>query len=81
MPQLVMRMSRRKRRTMMRYRNIYETDPRFHRYVEACAKEDGVTVEEELAKKVNQNVGDYYAKTPMSETEKEATSKMSGGGC
>ena len=66
---------------MMRYRNIYETDSRFNRYVEACAKEDRVTVEEEPEKKVIQNVGDYYAKTPMSETEKAAPRKKNGGGC
>lgn len=65
----------------MSYRELYETDPRFHRYVEACAKADGITTDEELAKKIIQNVGDYYEKTPMNETEKAATSTMSGGGC
>ena len=66
---------------MMRYRKIYETDQRFHRYVDVCAKADGITVEEELAKRIIQNVGDYYAKTPMSETDKAAISTMGGSGC
>ena len=66
---------------MEKYRALYESDPRFHRYVDACAKADGISVEEELAKKIIQNVGEYYEKTPMNETEKAATSTMSGGGC
>lgn len=66
---------------MTDYMELYKTEPRFHRYVDACAKADEITVEEELAKQIIRNVGDYYARTPISETEKKSTSTMSGGGC
>ena len=66
---------------MEKYRALYETDPRFHRYVDACAKQDEISVEEEMAKKIIQNVGDYYERTPITETEKATMSTMSGGGC
>lgn len=66
---------------MTDYMELYKTDPRFHRYVDACAKDNGSTAEEELAKQIIRNVGDYYAKTPMTETEKKSISTMIGGGC
>lgn len=67
--------------TMMHYKQLYAEDPRFHRYVDTCAKDDGITVEDELMKKNIRNVGDYYAKTPITETEKATMCTMSGGGC
>lgn len=67
--------------TMMHYKQLYAEDPRFHRYVNTCAKADGITVEDELMKKNIRNVGDYYEKTPVTETEKATMSTMSGGGC
>ena len=66
---------------MEKYRALYDSDPRFRRYVDDCVKADGISVDEELAKKIIQNVGDYYERTPMNETEKAATSTMIGGGC
>lgn len=63
------------------YVELYKKDARFRRYVDCCAKDDRMTPEEKMREKVIQNVGDYYAKTPMSETEKKSTSTMSGGGC
>lgn len=63
----------------MNYRELYETDQRYHRYVDACAKEYGLTVDEMLQYKIIQNVGDYYAKTtPRPE---ETTSTVNCGGC
>lgn len=63
----------------MNYRELYETDQRYHRYVDACAKEYGLTVDETLQHKIIQNVGDYYAKTPTKEGPTVST--MKSGGC
>lgn len=63
----------------MNYRELYETDQRYHRYVDACAKEYGLTVDEMLQYKITQNVGDYYAKTPTKEGPTVST--MKSGGC
>lgn len=63
------------------YAELYQKDARFRRYVDCCAKDSNVPTEVKLQEKVIQNVGDYYAKTQMSETEKKTTSTMSGGGC
>ena len=63
----------------MNYRELYETDQRYHRYVDACAKEYGLTVDEMLQYKIIQNVGDYYAKTPTKEGPTVST--MKSGGC
>lgn len=63
----------------MNYRKLYETDQRYHRYVDACAKEYGLTVDEMLQYKIIQNVGDYYAKTPTKEGPTVST--MKSGGC
>lgn len=63
----------------MNYRELYETDQRFHRYVDACANEYGLTVDEMLQHKIIQNVGDYYAKTPTK--EEPTVSTMKSGGC
>ena len=51
----------------MDYREFYETDKRFKRYVEADMKSSGRTLEETLAVKVVQNVADMYAVTPEKE--------------
>ena len=63
----------------MNYRELYETDQRYHRYVDACAKEYDLTVDETLQHKIIQNVGDYYAKTPTKEGPTVST--MKSGGC
>lgn len=63
----------------MNYHELYETDQRYHRYVDACAKEYGLTVDEMLQYKIIQNVGDYYAKTPQ--RPEETTSTVNCGGC
>ena len=63
----------------MNYHELYETDQRFHRYVDACANEYGLTVDEMLQHKIIQNVGDYYAKTPIKEDPTVST--MKSGGC
>lgn len=63
----------------MNYRELYDTDQRYHRYVDACAKEYGLIVDEMLQHKIIQNVGDYYAKTPTK--EEPTVSTMKSGGC
>jgi hypothetical protein len=63
----------------MNYRELYEKDQRYRHYVDACAKEYGLTVDEMLQYKIIQNVGDYYAKTPTK--EEQTVSTMKSGGC
>lgn len=63
----------------MDYNELYNTDQRFRRYVDACAKEYGLTVDEMLQHKIIQNVGDYYAKTPQ--RPEGTTSTVNCGGC
>lgn len=63
----------------MDYIELYNTDQRFRHYVDACAKEYGLTVDEMLQYKIIQNVGDYYAKTQTKEGPTVST--MKSGGC
>ena len=65
----------------MNYRELYETDQRYQRYVDACAKEYDLTVDEMLQYKIIQNVGDYYAKTPQGPEKIPTTSTVNCGGC
>ena len=63
----------------MDYNELYNTDQRFRRYVDACSKDYGLTREEMLQNKIIQNVGEYYAKTPTKEGSTVST--MKSGGC
>lgn len=63
----------------MDYNELYNTDQRFRRYVDACSKDYGLTRDEMLQNKIIQNVGDYYAKTPTNEGPTVST--MKSGGC
>ncbi len=65
----------------MNYHELYDTDQRYRRYVDACAKEYGLTVDEMLQYKIIHNVGDYYAKTPPRPEEIPTTSTVNCGGC
>lgn len=63
----------------MDYNELYNTDQRFRRYVDACSKDYGLTRDEMLQHKIIQNVGDYYAKTPQ--RPEGTTSTVNCGGC
>lgn len=65
----------------MDYNELYNTDQRFRRYVDACAKDYGLTRDEMMQNKIIQNVGDYYAKTPSRPEEIPTTSTVNCGGC
>ena len=65
---------------MDEYKKLYETDSRFHTYVDACVKAEGRPIEMVLAEKTIQNVGDYYKANPKRE-EPPMVAKMQSGGC
>lgn len=65
----------------MDYNELYNTDQRFRHYVDACAKDYGLTRDEMLQNKIIQNVGDYYAKTPQGQEKIPTTSTVNCGGC
>lgn len=73
---------------MLDYKALYESDGRFRRYVDSCSVDYDLTKEEMLRLKIIQNVGDYYANTPVKEYEesvdkaKETVVTVVGcGGC
>jgi len=65
---------------MDKYLELYRNDSRFQRYVDACVKEEKKSLEEVLAMRVIQNVGDYYIANPPKE-EAPTVAKMKSGGC
>lgn len=72
---------------MDKYKDLYQTDDRFQRYVDTCSKAEGRPVEEVLAEKTIQNVGDYYKANPPREEPKVKNDDNNGigiiecGGC
>ena len=64
---------------MTDYLEVYNNDPRYKRYVDLCAKDDGVSAEEMLKRATIQMVGDYYKKNPPKEVPTVET--MKSGGC
>ena len=72
---------------MQDYEKLYETDSRYKRYVDANCVEYDLTKEEVLRMKIIQNVGDYYASTPVKEYEtsvdsaKEVSKTVTVVGC
>ena len=65
---------------MEEYKRLYKTDDRFQRYVDTCSKAESRPVEEVLAEKTIQIVGDYYKANPKRE-EPPVVAKMQSGGC
>lgn len=58
---------------------FYNQDDRFRRYVDVCMKEEKKSLEEVLALKVIQNVGDYYKDNPVREPVPTVETMKSGG--